>query len=483
MDAFDRGCVRHVECAEILAGEPLVDVSKVNPFSMSRRQLLRVGALGAGAVCGGLALPRLLQAEAEAPQYGIRPSADNCILLFLDGGPSHLDMWDMKPEAPEGIRGEFKSIDTSLPGYRMSEHMPKISQLMHRATVVRSMHHTVNNSHGAAVYTALTGLDRGEIGGLVAQTDHPCMGAVLAKLRPTPPNIVPHVHLPYITQEGAGNPPQPGFFGGFLGRSYDPLFVLKDPNSPDFRVPELTLQNEISSARLTDRRHLFESIGAELPLRTDRSPASEMTSMQSRALDLLSSEKTQRAFRLTDESDADRERYGRNIYGQSVLLARRMIEAGTRLATISWAPDANATWDTHGGNFEKLKTTLLPQLDAACSSLVTDLAERGMLERTIVAVFGDFGRTPRVNGNNGGRDHWNYCYSLMLIGGGFKGGRIYGSSDGTGAFPASQALVPGDIISTIYHALGIPSEHQIFDKFQRPYPVVPAGEVVYDLLA
>jgi hypothetical protein len=447
---------------------------------LSRRQWLKLGTLGL-AGCG-LSLPKLLAAEAEAPRYGIRPTADNCILLFLDGGPSHLDMWDMKPQAPDGIRGEFTPISTSLVGYQMSEHLPRVAQHAHRATIVRSMHHSVNNSHGAAVYTALTGLDRGEIGGLASQNDHPHIGAVLAKLRPTPPNVLSHVHLPYITQEGAGNPPQPGFFAGFLGRSYDPLFVLKDPNAADFKVPELTLLSETSAARLAERRQLFDALGARLPQRSDRSSASEMTVMQARAMDLLTSERTQKAFRLTDETPADRDRYGRNVYGQSVLLARRLIEAGTRLVTVSWAPDANATWDTHGNNFKSLKSTLLPQLDAACSSLVTDLAERGMLERTIVAVFGDFGRTPRINGNGAGRDHWNFCYSLMMFGGGFKAGRIYGSSDATGAFPASNPLVPGDILSTIYTALGIPPEFEIHDQLSRPHRVVPAGDVIADLL-
>jgi hypothetical protein len=354
---------------------------------------------------------------------------------------------------------------------------------MHRATVVRSMHHSVNNSHGAAVYTALTGHDRGEVGGLASQNDHPHMGAVLAKLRPTPSNVLSHVHLPYITQEGKGNPPQPGFFAGFLGRSYDPLFVLNDPNAPDFKVGELSLISDTSAARLAQRRSLFESLGAAIPNRTDRSPASEMTQMQSRAMNLLTSDKTQNAFRLTDETAANRERYGRNIYGQSTLLARRLIEAGTRLVTISWAPDANATWDTHGNNFKSLKSTLLPQLDMACSSLVSDLADRGMLDRTLVAVFGDFGRTPKINGNGAGRDHWNFCYSLMLIGGGFKQGRIYGSSDATGAFPASSPLVPGDILATIYAALGIPHEHLIYDQLSRPHRLVPAGDVVSDLLS
>ena len=447
---------------------------------VSRREMLQLGTLGVGGL--GLSLPQLLASDGEANRFGIKPSADNCILLFLDGGPSHLDMWDMKPNAPDGIRGEFNPIQTSLPGYQISEHLPKISQIVHRATIVRSMHHSVNNSHGAAVYTALTGHDRGEVGGLASQNDHPHIGAVMSKLRPTPPDVLSHVHLPYITQEGAGNPPQPGFFAGFLGRSYDPLFVLKDPNSADFKVPELTLISDTSSSRLAHRRELFDSLAATIPTRSDRSPASEMTAMQFRAMNLLTSEQTQKAFRLDDEGAANRERYGRNIYGQSVLLARRLIESGSRLVTISWAPDANATWDTHGNNFKSLKSTLLPQLDAACSSLVTDLAERGMLERTLVAVFGDFGRTPRINGNGAGRDHWNFCYSLMLIGGGFKEGKIYGSSDATGAFPASNPLVPGDILSTMYAALGVPHEKEIYDQLNRPHRVVPAGEVIPELL-
>jgi len=442
----------------------------------TRRQCLQLGALG---VAGwGLSLPRLLQAETDAARSPRRTLADHAILLFLDGGPSHLDMWDMKPQAADGIRGEFKPISTSLPGYHLCEHLPRLSQQMHRATVVRSMHHSVNNSHGAAVYTALTGHDRGEVGGLASPTDHPHMGAVLAKRRPSPPEVLSHVHLPYITQEGAGNPPQPGFFGGFLGRSYDPLFVLNDPNAADFNVPELTLQTDVTAQRLGLRRQLFGALGEELPAASAR----EVTAMQGRAMDLLSSERAQRAFRLTDEADADRERYGRNVYGQSVLLARRLIEAGTRLVTVSWAPHANATWDTHGSNFVALKNTLLPQLDAACSSLVADLADRGLLDRTIVAVFGDFGRTPQINGNNAGRDHWNYCYSLMLLGGGFRGGYIHGTSDATGAFPASQPQIPGDILATMYHALGVPHDGEVHDQLNRPHRIVPAGEVVRELL-
>ncbi len=449
----------------------------VRQRGLTRRGVLQVGSLGLAGL--GLSLQTLL-ANDDSEQRRIKPLADNCILLFLNGGPSHLDMWDMKPNAPDGIRGEFQPISTSLPGYQLSEHLPRLAQQMHLATVVRSMNHSVNNSHAAAVYASLTGHDRGEQGGGTRPTDHPCLGGIMARLRPTAPTVLPQVHLPYMTKEGAGGPPQPGFFGGFLGHSYDPLFVLQDPNAPDFRVPELTLQTEVSNQRLNARRQLFEATGVAKV--EGRSAQVEMSRMQGRALDILSSETTQRAFRLSEEAPALRDSYGRNVYGQSALLARRLIQAGTRVVTISWAPDANATWDTHGSNFRTLKSTLLPQLDAACSSLITDLMDRGMLDRTLIAVFGDFGRTPKINGNNAGRDHWNFCYSLMLVGGGFQRGLIYGSSDSTGAFPATHPLVPGDIVSTIYRALGVLPTTEIYDQFQRPYRVVPGGEIVPELL-
>jgi uncharacterized protein (DUF1501 family) len=190
----------------------------------------------------------------------------------------------------------------------------------------------------------------------------------------------------------------------------------------------------------------------------------------------------QSAFRIQEEKESTRERYGRNIYGQSVLLARRLVEAGTRVVTVSWAPDANATWDTHGGNFKKLKNTLLPQFDASCSSLLQDLHERGMLERTLVAVLGDFGRTPKINKNDGGRDHWNFCYSIMLAGGGIRPGFVYGASDRTGAFPNDKPTTPSDIIATIYRLLGIDHQRELYDRFDRPHQIVTKGNVVHDLL-
>ena len=443
--------------------------------------MLQVGGLG----LLGLSLPRLLEAEARAAESGTTARADSCILLFLNGGASHLDMWDMKPDAPEGIRGEFKPITTTAPDIQVCEHMPRLSQHMHHATLVRSMHHSVNNSHALAVYASLTGHDRGELPGVMGtgSSDYPTIGSLLSKVRPPNRAIVPHVCLPYITKEGLNGPPQPGFFGGMIGRAYDPLFVLKDPNAPSFSVPELTLLADVSLDRLAARKELFGAIDGQFNLGPGRSAYDSMDGFRRKALGLLTSERTQRALRISDEPPATRERYGRNIYGQSVLLARRLVEAGTRMVTLSWAPHANATWDTHKDNFGILKKTLLPQFDAACASLIEDLHARGLLDRTLVAVLGDFGRSPKVNSEGAGRDHWNYCYTIMLAGGGVKPGYVFGASDKTGAFPARDALLPGDIVATIYHLLGVPIEYDLRDQLNRPHRLVSAGNVVHGLLA
>jgi hypothetical protein len=448
-----------------------------NARALSRRELLRVGGLGAL----GLSLPQLLQAE-QSSGAGAASKADACIVIYLNGGPSHLDMWDMKPDAPVEIRGEFRPIATSLPGTQLCEHLPKLSQHMHRATLVRSMNHSVNNAHAAAVYVALTGHDRGEEGGGAKPTDHPCPGAVLAKLRPVAGQSLPYVALPYKTQEGAGGPLQPGFLAGMLGASYDPFWVLDDPNSPSFRVRNLSLPEQISPGRMSERSQLLAELDHRRGYRAERTLA-VMNDFQRQAFDLLTGHAAQAAFNLESEPSSVRDRYGRNIYGQSVLLARRLIEAGTRVVTMSWAPDANATWDTHGGNFQKLRTTLLPQFDAATSSLIEDLAESGRLSRTLVAVLGDFGRTPKINNNNGGRDHWNACYSIMLIGGGVKAGFVYGASDRTGSQPLESPVSPGDIIATMYRLLGVDPKRTFYDTLNRPHQIVPKGRVVQELIA
>ncbi len=446
------------------------------PSEISRRQLLQMGGIG----CLNLSLPQLLRADQQTVSESKARRADSCIMIFLNGGPSHLDMWDMKPNAPAEIRGEFKPVSTTVPGIQLSEHLPRLGKLAHETTIVRSVHHGVNNSHAAAVYAALTGHDRGENGGGAKPTDYPAIGSVLGKVYPPVKPVVPYVSMPYITKEGAGGPPQPGFFGGWLGRTYDPLFVLRDPNATDFQVQELSPPAEVPSVRLQSRQELLRSIRSNPTARMDRL-AREMNGFQQNAFDLLTSNSTQQAFRIEQESDRTRDSYGRNIYGQSVLLARRLIEAGTRMACVSWAPDANATWDTHGGNFNSLKTKLLPQLDAAVSSLLNDLLARGMLERTLVVVTGEFGRSPKVNAA-AGRDHWNFCYGLMMAGGGIKRGHVFGASDKIGGRPSSNPVTPSDIIATVYNCLGISKELELRDGLDRPYTLVPWGDVIEDVL-
>jgi hypothetical protein len=442
--------------------------------------MLQVG--GAGLL--GLNLPRLLRAENSAPGLGLTPRADACILLFLNGGPSHLDMWDMKPDAPAQIRGEFRPIASSLPGVMVSEHLPRLARFMHQGTLIRSAHHSVNNAHAAAVYVGMTGHDRGDATVAIGAGpgDYPAIGSVVGLRRPPSVAVPPYVSMPYITAEGAGGPPQPGFFGGWLGRTADPLFVLKDPNAHDFGMAELGLPDGVGTSRFDTRQRLVADLGrVGARLEHDRR-FEEMDGFQARAFALLTAARARRAFELHTEHPRVRDAYGRNIYGQSTLLARRLIEAGTRVACISWAPDANATWDTHGNNFKKLKDELLPQLDAALASLLGDLEARGMLERTLVVVMGEFGRSPKVN-PAAGRDHWNHCYSLFLAGGGIRRGYVHGSSDKIGGRPNSFPVTPAEVVATIYHCLGIPDDLELRDRLQRPFALVPWGRPILEVLA
>ena len=443
------------------------------PVRLSRRGLLQAGAAG----MLGLTLPRLLRAREQAS--GPVPRADHCILIFLNGGPSHLDMWDMKPEAPAEIRGQFNPIATTVPGVQLCELLPRLAGRLHRCTLIRSAHHSVNNAHAAAVYCALTGHDRGEIGGGARPDDHPAVGSVVGLRRPPLTPLPPYVSLPYVTKEGAGGPPQPGFYGGLIGRVYDPLLVLRDPNDPAFALPELGLPADVNAGRLDARKRLLDGIADG---EHGDAAARELSGLQGRALDLLNSPVAQKAFQLEYEPDRVRDGYGRNIYGQSVLLTRRLIEAGTRVACVSWAPDANATWDTHGNNFGKLKGELLPQFDAALSSLLSDLSDRGMLERTLVVAMGEFGRSPKVNGA-GGRDHWNHCYGLLLAGGGVRGGYVHGASDRIGAHPSRQPVTPADVIATVYECLGVPPDLELQDRLSRPFVLAPWGSPIGEVLA
>ena len=441
---------------------------------LSRRYALQLGAFGLSTLNPGFATANTEQKVGPA-------RADNCILLFLNGGPSHLDMWDMKPDGPPDIRGEFQPIQSSLPGVLLSEHLPRLAQQMHHTTLIRSMNHSVNNSHAAAVYAALTGHDRGELGGGAKPTDRPSPGSVLAWLRPPENHTLPYVALPYKTKEGAKGPLQPGFLAGLMGQTYDPFWVLNNPNNNDFHVDNLQLPVGMSSERMKNRARLLRELGRGIPVQNDRS-VSAIDDFRNQVFELLTSNAAQQAFDLERESTDTRARYGRNIYGQSTLLARRLVEAGTRFVTLSWAEHANQTWDTHGNNFKNLKNRLLPEFDAACSSLLQDLADRNLLDRTLVAVLGDFGRSPKIN-DSAGRDHWNSCYTVMLAGAGIRKGFVLGASDRYGATPTENPVTPGDVITTIYRLLGVDPTTQILDSLGRPHEVVPKGQVIQEVLA
>jgi hypothetical protein len=412
----------------------------------------------------------------------LKPTADSCILVFLNGGPSHIDMWDMKPDAPASIRGEFQPIATSLPGVVVCEHLPRLSRLMHHCTLIRSVHHNARNGHAGAVYVGLTGHDRGETtSGGALPTDYPAIGSVVGLCRPPAKPIVPFVSMPYITAEGRGGPPQPGYFGGWLGRSADPFFMLQDPNAPDFRMDELSLPEAVDPSRLEHRRQLARRLGGVPDGLTNDHHLRDVDAFQAKAIDLLNSPESRQAFEIEREHPGLRDAYGRNIYGQSVLLARRLIEAGSRVACISWAPDANATWDTHTDVFRRLKGQLLPPLDAALPTLLEDLDARGLLDRTLVVAMGEMGRGPKVDAN-AGRDHWVTCYTVLMAGGGIKRGYVHGSSDKSGGYPQNQPVTPADVIATIYHCLGIPHDLELNDRFQRPYPLVPGGRPITEIL-
>src|SRR5438128_524624 len=337
------------------------------PVGITRRNMLQIGAIGAL----NLALPQVLAAGERPARTGRAPRADSCILVFLNGGSSHLDMWDMKPDLPKELRSEFQPIATSVPGIQVCEHLPRLARLMSHCALVRSVHHD-QVAHAPAVYTALTGVRSNVRAGIVGArpTDHPAIGSVIGRFRPPTSPVAPYVLMPYLTAEGAGGPPQPGFLGGWLGKTHDPFLVLQGGPSPDgFNLPALVPGVGMTPQRVRDRRRLLAGLNqASAPVVAG--PGQEMERLQAKACDLLTSAAAQRAFQLDQEPARVRDAYGRNIYGQSLLLARRLVEAGTRLACISWAPDANATWDTHGGNFVKLKDQLLPPFDIGFSQLL-----------------------------------------------------------------------------------------------------------------
>jgi hypothetical protein len=396
------------------------------------------------------------------------------ILLFQFGGPSHLDTFDPKPDAPREIRGEFGVIPTCVPGVQVTEHLPRMAKLADRYALLRSVHHN-RSSHNPGAYYALTG--REPLIDIVtlnaSATDFPHPGSIVDYLdtaeRPVPTSVA----LPTMIADGPFR--TPGEFAGFLGKEYDPLWVLRDPNAADFRVSELTLPDGVDVTRLDNRRAILDALDDQSRL-TDRFAAVKgMSDYQARAADLLTAPATRKAFALHEESATLRDRYGRTTYGQSVLLARRLIEAGVRFVTVYFSAGIGG-WDTHKENFSTLKNSRLPQTDQTVSALLEDLAQRGLLSETLVYWTGDFGRTPKIN-KEAGRDHWPQCQTVLMAGGGIRGGQVYGASDPTGAYPRDTPLRPDDITATVFHALGLDPQTEIRDQLGRPMPI-SAGKPV-----
>jgi uncharacterized protein (DUF1501 family) len=443
----------------------------------SRRAVLRAGALGAA----GLTLQQLLRLREARAGEG-RPCADACILVFLWGAPSQFETFDPKPEAPDGVRGEFGVRPTRLPGVLFGEHVPLLAARNDRFSLLRTCAQS-STHHQSAAYEALTGYPpaRDAVALTATPADHPNLGSVVARFAPGRPALPRFVQLPQLATD-VGNL-TPGQFAGFLGRQYDPLAVLKDPSAPGFSVAELGLPAEITAARLDDRAALLRRVDEQARALERSAEARALGTYQERAVRLLTRPEVRQAFDLGREPEALRRRYGRDTLGQSCLLARRLVEAGVKLVTVCSGFNGKTpqdAWDTHSDNFRKLKNQLLPPLDRALSALVDDLHQRGLAGRTLLVVMGEFGRTPKVN-KNAGRDHWHHCYPVLLSGGGARPGVVLGASDRIGAYPArGRVVTPADLCATVYHCLGIDPRREMTDQGGRPL-ALSRGEPVHEV--
>jgi hypothetical protein len=458
-----------------------------------RRELLTVGGLG----LLGVTLPDFLHSRAQSRETpgsgGGFGRADAVILLYLQGSPSHLDLWDLKPDAPVEIRGEFKPIAGRVPGIHLSETLPRLARQADRFALVRSVGVKPRGlaNHGAAIYMLMTGHDPGNFTptGLAvppSPEDLPSVGSVTARYRPADAGALGYVALCGPVKEGAVTGVGQG--AGLLGGVYHPYQMYDDPTQP-LPADGFALPADVTLGRLQARLDL-RGAGARPGL-----GPKDFDAYYGKALSLLESARAVRAFRLDGEPAPLRERYGATRFGQSCLLARRLIEAGTRFVQVSWpagsdtepAPGPDGSWDTHRNNFPMLRDWRCPVFDQATAALLEDLAGRGLLNRTLVLAMGEFGRSPRIGSpttNNvgpGGRDHWPACYTCLIAGGGVRGGQVYGESDRYGAYPKTSPVHPYDVIATLYHALGIDLATQYRDKLDRPRGLVEHGQPILGL--
>jgi hypothetical protein len=464
---------------------------------LTRRAFLVASGVG----FGGLSLPNLAEPAPSTTRIDGRKKAKSTILIWLSGGASHIDMWDLKPEAPVEYRGEFKPIVTSAPGVRLCEHLPRVAKQAHHLAIVNSLGHygRGTNDHHAGYYYNLTGHAPDPTFRQLLNnrkpysSDWPFMGSVVAYKRPAHPYLPQLVTLPEKT--GFPEFTRPGQFAARLGLEYDPMYVLGQFDKPmDFVIPALSLQGDVDGQRLASRRQLLHAVDQSVRAVEETAQSRHYSRQQEKAFTMLSSPRIKAAFDLSKEPPAVRDRYGKSLNAMSVLMARRLVEAGVPFVTVFTKEDpkmdaickSGGSWDTHGSNFHCLREILLPEFDQYYSALLEDLHERGLLDETLVMINSEMGRQPKIGdprsgGPKGaGRDHWTHCMSVVFAGGGMRGGQTYGASDKVAAYPADKPVAPEDIAKTVYAAMGIDRLDAI-DREGRPIDLLPEGAALQEL--
>ena len=466
---------------------------------MTRRDLLRLG----GSTMLGLSLGQLLNLKASAntgaiggaPGWG---KAKSVIMVYLQGGPSHIDLWDPKENVPDKIKSPFKTLPTKIPGIHFTELLPKLAQVNDKFTMIRSMSYTPNGlfNHTAAIYQSMTGYTTDKVspsGQLEPPNakDFPNFGSNIVRLKPLTEPMLPFVMLPRPLQES--NVVGKGGTAGFLGKAYDPYYLYPDGDDMNMgkmdriKTDDLKLPQEVFALRLERRARLRDTLNAAMPEIDKAVESYNLDEYYQRALDLIISGKAREAFDLEKESESLRDRYGRNTFGQSCLLARRLVEAGTRVVEVVWPKVANSdnhSWDVHVGLYTRMKNQSAPMLDQGLSALFEDLDQRGLLDETLVVAVGEFGRSPEkgvsTSGNSNspdGRDHWPYCYTSVIGGAGIKSGYVHGKSDKTASSPLENAVHPMQLLATIYHAFGIDPASIVYNHLNQPRELVKASAV------
>ncbi|RLS25451.1 MAG: DUF1501 domain-containing protein [Planctomycetota bacterium] len=469
----------------------------VFPMNQSRRSF--VVASTAGIAGFGFGTPGLMAAPQAVVASG-KGKAKSTILFFLSGGASHIDTWDMKPNAPDEYRGLFKQTETTAPGVKLCEHLPLLAKQAKHLAVIQGVKSTVNtNDHHAGYYYNLTGhvpdqsfLSLGN-NRTPMPDDWPFMGSVISAKRPPHPYMPNAITLPEKPSKAPYT--RPGQFAAKLGVEYDPLYVLGTIEKPlSFVAPSISLDASMNPKRLLARQEILNKLDGARRQLDQSNKSTTWTKLQEKAMSLLLSAKATKAFDVADEPVSMRERYGNNTNGMSLLLARRMVEAGVPFITVFWLGDdklnkkckSGGGWDTHGNNFNCLKEDLLPGFDRGFSALIEDLSQRNLLDSTLLMVTSEMGRKPKVGDprsggvNGAGRDHWTHCLSVLMAGGGIQGGQVHGSSDKRGEFPEQKIVTPADVTKTVYHAMGI-SDLEAHDKEGRPYNLLAEGEPILDL--